>query len=129
MGELLARASSARRLLGTYDEPQLLLPRRRCRSRWTSSRSPQPTRRLHALLTSWKAWQESLLAAAFPKRVAGTNVYASSGPEVGQSKVHPPVVAKRRSEQREEGLVLVDREELAIARRPPLRREVERHDA
>src|SRR5205807_3935944 len=39
-----------------------------------------------------------------------------------------PVAAIRRTEQREERLVLVDGQELAVAERPPLRREVEAHD-
>ena len=50
------------------------------------------------------------------------------GPEVGQREVGLAVAAVRGAEQREQRLVLVDRQELAVAERPALGREVEADD-
>src|SRR5205085_1281275 len=43
-------------------------------------------------------------------------------------EVGPAIAAIRRSQQREERLVLVDRQELAVAKRPAARRKVERDE-
>src|SRR5688500_7511323 len=48
---------------------------------------------------------------------------------VRQGEVHPPVAAPVRAQQREQRLVLVDRQQLAVAQRPSLRREAEAHDS
>ena len=49
--------------------------------------------------------------------------------QVGQGERGLPVAAVRRAQQREERLVLVDRQHLPVAERPSLRREVEGDDA
>jgi hypothetical protein len=46
-------------------------------------------------------------------------------PQVGQCKIRSAIPAVRRPEQREQGLVLVDCQELPVAQRPSGRREVE----
>ena len=46
----------------------------------------------------------------------------------GKREVGLPVAAEGRAEQREQRLVLVDRQQLAVRERPALRREVEAHD-
>jgi len=53
----------------------------------------------------------------------GADVNRRPGAEVGEAEVHLPVTAERGSEQREEGLVLVDRQDLAVAERPSPGRE------
>ena len=67
-------------------------------------------------------------ARDFPENdaVAPMNRYAAL--EVGQAEVHPPVAAVGGAEQREQRLILVDRQQLAVAKRPSLRGEVEGHD-
>src|ERR1700761_2234379 len=47
--------------------------------------------------------------------------------EIRQAEVHPAVAAVGRSEQGEQGLVLVDGEQLPLAQGPPLWCEAERH--
>ena len=70
-----------------------------------------------------------LLAATLAQRVAAADVDRHPAAQVGQREVDPAVAAVGRAEQREQRLVLVDRQELAVALRPALGREVERASA
>ena len=58
-----------------------------------------------------------------PQRVPAAGVDWRTPPQVGQRKVGPAVSTEGRAEQREQRLILVDRQELTIAQRPALRRE------
>src|SRR5215211_5450047 len=49
--------------------------------------------------------------------------------EVRQGEGHPPVAAERRAQQREQRLVLINRQELPVAESPPLRRKTETHNS
>jgi hypothetical protein len=49
--------------------------------------------------------------------------------QIRQSKIHPPVAAVSGAEKREERLVLVDGQELSVAKRPTFWREHEAHDS
>ncbi len=55
-------------------------------------------------------------------------MHRRAGAEVGQGEVHAAVAAVGRAEQREQRLVLVDRQQLSVAHRPALRGEAEGHD-
>jgi cyanophycinase-like exopeptidase len=70
-----------------------------------------------------------LLAAAFSQRMAAADVDRRASAQVGQREVAAPVAAEGRAQQREQGLVLVDRQKLPIAKGPATRREHETHDA
>src|SRR5260370_40552185 len=48
--------------------------------------------------------------------------------EVGQRKIHASIAAVGGTQEREQRLVLIDRQKLSVAKRPPLRRETETHD-
>ena len=61
-----------------------------------------------------------LLAAALAERVATADMDRRSAPKVGQREVHPAVAAERRAEQREQRLVLIDRQQLPVAQAQPL---------
>ena len=69
-----------------------------------------------------------LLAAALAERVAAADVDRRAAAQVGQREVDPAVAAEGRAEQREQRLVLVDRQQLPVAQRPALGREDEGHD-
>jgi hypothetical protein len=69
-----------------------------------------------------------LLAAALSQRVTAADVDRRPAPQVGEREVDPPVPAERRAQEREERLVLIDGQELAVAEGPSLGREDEAHD-
>ena len=69
-----------------------------------------------------------LLAAALAEGVPAADVDRRAASKVGQGEVDPAVAAERRSQQREQRLVLVDRQQLTVAQRPSLRGELEPHD-
>ncbi len=69
-----------------------------------------------------------LLPAALPQRVPASPMDRHATPKIGQREIHPSVAAVGRPQQREQRLVLVDRQQLAVAQRPALRREPEGHD-
>ena len=56
-----------------------------------------------------------LLAAALAQRVAAADVYRHAPAQVREREIHPPVAAEGRPQQREQRLVLVDGQQLAIA--------------
>src|SRR2546421_10889395 len=70
-----------------------------------------------------------LLAAFFAKRMALTHVNWHPRPEIGQAEVHPTVASIGGAEEGKERLVLVDRQELPVAKRPAFRREGKTHDS
>src|SRR5437588_2462859 len=70
----------------------------------------------------------ALLAAALAARMSAAHMDRRAALKVRQAEVHPPVAAIGRAEQREQRLVLVDRQQLPVAQRPTLRREAEGHD-
>src|SRR4051794_38473998 len=74
------------------------------------------------------AQRMSLLATALTQRVAASDVDRQAALEVRQRKVRLPVAAEGRAEQREQRLVLIDRQELTVRQRPSLRREDEAHN-
>src|SRR5687768_822991 len=69
-----------------------------------------------------------LLAALLTEGMPAADVDRGSSALVGQREVHAAVTAERRAEEREERLVLVDRQQLPIALRPSFRREDETHN-
>src|SRR3954470_22530345 len=68
-----------------------------------------------------------LLAAALAERMAAADMDRRAAAQVGKTKVDAPVAAEVGAEQREQRLVLVNREKLSVAQRPPLGRKAERH--
>ena len=70
-----------------------------------------------------------LLAAALAQGMTAAHVDRCAGLQIGQPKVHAPIAAVGRAEQREERLILVDGQQLPVAQRPAFRGEAERHDA
>src|SRR5437016_1064873 len=70
-----------------------------------------------------------LLAALFAEGVAATDVNRDIALKVGQREIHPPVAAIGGAEEREQRLVLIDRQELPVAQRPALGGEAKGHDA
>src|SRR4051794_29653620 len=70
-----------------------------------------------------------LLASYLAECVAATHVDWRPALEVRQGEVHPSVAAERRAQQREQRLVLIDGQQLPVAKSPPLRRKGEAHDA
>ncbi len=70
-----------------------------------------------------------LLAAFLAAReiLALMNRYVSL--KIRQPEIHASVAAVGRAEQREERLVLIDRYQLLVAKRPTLWREAEAHDS
>ena len=69
-----------------------------------------------------------LLAARCAEREAAADVDRRPALQVRQGEVRLPVPAEGGAEQREQRLVLVDRQELPVAQRPALRGEHEAHD-
>src|ERR1051326_787691 len=72
--------------------------------------------------------RDARAAALLAERVAVAHVDGDLAPQVRQLECGLPVAAVGRAEQREERLVLVDGEGLAVAERPTLRGEVEADD-
>ena len=70
-----------------------------------------------------------LLAALLSERVAGADVDRGASAQIGQCEVHAAVAAEHGAQQREQGLVLVDRQQLTVAHRPALGGEDEAHHA
>src|SRR3954451_9723786 len=68
-----------------------------------------------------------LLAAALAQDVAAADMDRRPAAQVGQTEVDAPVAAEGGAEQREQRLVLVDREQLSVGQRPPLGRKHKRH--
>lgn len=56
-----------------------------------------------------------LFAAPFAERVAGTHMNGRPRPEIGQREVHTAVAPEGCTQQRKQRLILIDRQELAIA--------------
>ena len=69
-----------------------------------------------------------LLAATFAEAMAAADVDRRAAAEIGQREVCLPVASEGRAKQREQRLVLVDRQQLAVTGRPTLRRKAEGHD-
>src|SRR5687767_5301190 len=69
-----------------------------------------------------------LLAALFTEGMPTADVDRGASALVRQGKVDAPVAAECRAEQREERLVLVDRQQLPVAERPAFRGENKTHD-
>src|SRR4029079_775231 len=69
-----------------------------------------------------------LLAALFTERMPASDMDWGAGAKVRQGEVHATVATERRSEQREQRLILTDRQKLAIAKRPAFWCEDETHD-
>src|SRR5438309_1686185 len=69
-----------------------------------------------------------LLAAFLAQDKALTEMNRHLATEVRQREIDAPVAAIGSAEQGEQRLVLVDRQQLAVAKCPPLGGEVERHD-
>ena len=69
-----------------------------------------------------------IVAATLTERMAASHVDRCAPPQIRQSEIHPTIPTEGRSKQREQRLVLVDRQQLPIAQRPPFRREHEAHD-
>ena len=59
-----------------------------------------------------------LLAAALAQGVPAAYVDRGARAQIGEREVDPPIAAKGRAQQREERLVLVDRQQLAVAQSP-----------
>src|SRR2546423_13266950 len=72
---------------------------------------------------------DGLAAALFPQGVTLTHVDWGVPAQVRQGEIHAAIAAESRAEKREERLVLVDRQELPVAKRPTFRRENEAHDS
>src|SRR4051812_3575896 len=70
-----------------------------------------------------------LLAAELAERMTLTKVKGDAPLQVRQREVDAPVAAVGRPEQTKERLVLVDREQLAVAQGPALRGKPETHDS
>src|SRR5262249_61867693 len=66
-----------------------------------------------------------LFSALAAERELAVEVDRNSATEVGQGEVGRAVATVRRTEQREERLVLIDRQELAVAHGPSAGRKVE----
>src|SRR5215213_7807522 len=69
-----------------------------------------------------------LLATPLAQGMSAAHMNWRAPAVVGKRKVHAPVTAEGRAEQREQRLVLVDRQELPVAQRPALGSEDEGHD-
>jgi hypothetical protein len=61
--------------------------------------------------------------------MAVAHVNRNSASQVRQPKIHSPVTAKRRAQQTKERLVLVDGQQLPVAKRPALGRKAETEDS
>src|SRR5262249_48708765 len=70
-----------------------------------------------------------LLAPLLAERMPATHMDWHTPLKIGQTKVHTPITAVRRAQEREQGLVLIDRQQLTIAQSPTFRRKTEAHDA
>src|SRR6185369_991491 len=70
-----------------------------------------------------------LLAATLAERVTGTHVHRQAASKIGQRKIYSPVPTVGRPQQREQTLVLIDGQQLPIAKRPSLGRKDETHDS
>ena len=67
-------------------------------------------------------------AAALAQGKAVAHVGGHAALEIGQGEVDASVTAVSGAQQRKQGLVLVDGQQLAIAERPALGRKIEAHD-
>ena len=65
-----------------------------------------------------------LLAAFLAQRVTAADVDRRAAAQVGQREIDSSIAAKGRAQQREQRLVLIDGQELAVTQRPALRREI-----
>src|SRR5438105_13508622 len=70
----------------------------------------------------------SLLAAVLTQGMPVAHMHRSSSLEIGQTERHSPIAPIGSSKQREERLVLIDGQQLAITERPPFGREIETDD-
>src|SRR5436190_22462783 len=70
-----------------------------------------------------------LLAPSFSENKTRSHVNRHATYQVREAKVHAAVAAIGGAEEGEERLVLVDRQQLPVAERPPLRREAKTHDS
>jgi hypothetical protein len=71
-----------------------------------------------------------ILLATFPTQsvtVADVNRHVAL--KIGQREIHPPVTAERRPKQAEKRLILVDGQELPVAKRPAFGRKAETEDS
>ena len=68
-----------------------------------------------------------LLTGALAERVSRSHVNRRSAAQIGQAEIGLPVAAIRCAEQREQGLILIDRQKLPIAHRPASRCKAEAH--
>src|SRR4051812_3093753 len=69
-----------------------------------------------------------LLAAALAQGVAAAHVDGHSALQVRQAEVDAAVASKGCTQQREQPLVLVDRQQLSVGQGPAFGREIERHE-
>ena len=70
-----------------------------------------------------------LFTASFAESVAVADVDRGAALVVRKGEVHPTIAAEGGAEQGEEGLILINRQQLSVAEGPPLGGEAERHDA
>src|SRR2546423_5156930 len=70
-----------------------------------------------------------LLAAFLAEGKSLTHVNRHISLEIRQAEIYAPIAAVGGPEQREERLVLVDRQQLPVAERPTFWREAEAHDS
>src|SRR4051794_9731382 len=70
-----------------------------------------------------------LLTAALAERMARAHMHRRAALQVGKPEIDAPVAAIGGAEQREQRLVLIDRQQLSITECPPLGWETKRHDS
>src|SRR5207248_2305909 len=75
------------------------------------------------------AQRVGLLATLFAQRMTTAHVNRCLTNQIRQSKVHPPVAAISRTQQTEERLVLINRQQLTVAKGPTLGCEVKAEDS
>src|SRR4051794_15100983 len=68
-----------------------------------------------------------LLTTELAEGMTGAHVSGCPALKVWQREVHAPISTERRTEQGEQRLVLIDRQQLPVATRPELGREPEGH--
>src|SRR5687767_4420034 len=71
----------------------------------------------------------SLLSPTFPQGMPAADMNRRPTAKVGECEVHPSVASKGSPQEREQSLVLVDGQELTIAKRPPLWSKHKAHDS
>ena len=66
-----------------------------------------------------------LLTAQLSKSVSAAHMDRGATLQIRQAEIHPAVATVGGSEQREQGLVLIDGQELPVAEGPAFRRKIE----